>query len=101
MLMEGVVSGHYHLLPGELLMRSRLFVAATMLALLTAPLVGQEAGDGLKAGQALPGPFQVYPVNGEHAGRLHCLVCANGLHPAALIFTREPPEADKPLGLLL
>ncbi len=54
------------------------------------------ARSGLKAGDYLPGPFQVQALSGEHKGRYHCLVCDFELHPSALIFAREPdPEVGK------
>lgn len=70
-------------------------------AALSASLPAQDSDSGLKPGQYLPGAFQVYPATGEHARRLHCLVCQNGLNPTLMVFTREIPTAEKPLGQLL
>lgn len=82
-------------------MRSLLVLVVAVLAAFPAFVPAQETGSGLKPGQYVPGPFHVFVVTGEHAGRLHCLVCASGLDATVMIFTRDVPEPDKPLGLLL
>lgn len=80
-------------------MRSRLVLIAVVLAAVPATVSAQDTG--LKPGQYIPGPFHSYVVTGPHAGRLHCLVCASGLDPTVLIFTRDTPAPDGPLGLFL
>jgi hypothetical protein len=53
--------------------------------------------DGLKSGPQegarLPGAFHPLNVNGENAGEKHCLYCANGDRPVAMIFAREVTPA--------
>jgi hypothetical protein len=56
---------------------------------------------GTAPGNLLPGPFHPYNVTGERKGKHHCLVCQYGLKPVVLIFTREAPEAMKPLTKLV
>jgi len=60
------------------------------------------AGDGLKSGlqpgEMIPSAFHPLNVTGPHAGKMHCLVCENGLNPVAMIFARE---VDEPLVRLL
>lgn len=81
-------------------MRDRLAIV-TILTALAVPVQAQDGGSGLKPDSFLPGPFHSFVATGEHAGRLHCLVCANGLNPTVMIFTRDVPEAGKPMGELL
>jgi hypothetical protein len=62
-------------------------------------LAAQEGGEklqsGIKVGDVLPGPFDVFTINGKVAkGRQHCLVCDFGLDPVVMVFAREP-EAGK------
>lgn len=80
-------------------MRSRLVLVAAVLAAFPAAVFAQDTG--LKPGQYIPGPFHSYVVTGPHASRLHCLICASGLDPTILIFTRDVPAPDGPLGLFL
>jgi len=48
---------------------------------------------GPQPGTILPGPFDVFNINGGRAkGRYHCLVCEYGLNPVVLVFTKEPAE---------
>lgn len=47
---------------------------------------------GLQAGEKLTATFEALVVNGEQAGELRCLVCANGMDPVAMIFAREVSE---------
>jgi hypothetical protein len=60
-----------------------------------------QEGVGLKAGDDLPGSFQMLSVAGKHVGQFYCPVCDHGLAPGVLIFTREVPENGKPLATLL
>ncbi len=59
-----------------------------------------DARPGLRAGEALPGPFQVLDATGEAAGRFHCTVCTRGLRPTVLVFFRDLGSADSPLAQL-
>jgi hypothetical protein len=58
---------------------------------------------GPQIGEVLPGPFDAFILNGKRAkGRQHCLVCEYGLHPAVMVFAREPADgADGPMTALL
>jgi len=57
---------------------------------------------GPQVGTVLPAPFDALNVNGKiAAGRQHCLVCQNGLHPAVLVFAREPADGEVALDGLL
>lgn len=50
---------------------------------------------GPQVGAQLPSslrPIAPLNVNGKHAGRHHCLVCENDVHPAIMAFVREPAE---------
>ena len=64
--------------------------------ILCASIVAQDDksfSSGPKAGSVIPGPFDAFVINGKVApGRLHCLVCENGLNPVVAVFTREPME---------
>jgi len=44
---------------------------------------------GPQVGEKVPGPFHPLNVNGEMAGKKHCLFCENGQNPVAMIFARE------------
>src|SRR5262245_9124377 len=65
------------------------------------------AQDAVKSGPQpwapLAAAFDALNINGKVAeGRQHCLICQNALHPAVLIFAKEPSEKSaKPLTELL
>lgn len=62
----------------------------------------QQLSSGPQVGKVLPGTFDSLVLNGKKKGRQHCLVCAQGLNPAVLVFAREPGEGkDGPLTTLL
>ncbi len=44
---------------------------------------------GPQVGEKVPGPFHPLNINGENAGKTHCLYCENGNNPVAMIFARE------------
>src|SRR5262245_14352402 len=75
---------------------SRLFVAS--LALVVASGLALAAGikSGPQEGEKVPGPFHPLNINGENAGKKHCLYCENGPNPVAMIFARDvTPEVVK------
>ena len=47
---------------------------------------------GPQVGEKVPGPFHPLNVNGEMAGKKHCLFCQNGSNPVAMIFARDVDE---------
>lgn len=57
---------------------------------------------GPQVGAFLPGPCEVFNINGQSKGRPHCLVCEYGADPVVAIFATEPAEGkDGPLSVLL
>lgn len=57
---------------------------------------------GPQVGAFLPGPCEVFNINGESKGRPHCLVCEYGAFPVVAIFATEPADGkDGPLTALL
>jgi hypothetical protein len=57
---------------------------------------------GPQVGKFLPAAFDCLIINGKNKGRQHCVVCAQGLNPAVLVFAREPAEGkDGPLTALM
>jgi hypothetical protein len=81
-------------------MRWRVLLSLTLVAGLavTSSLAADDSGpkSGAREGQVLPGPFQVFALNGDHKGKYHCLVCEFELNPTALVFGRAPdPEVGK------
>lgn len=44
-----------------------------------------------------PHAFEMFCVNGTHAGTYYCPVCDFGTHPFALVFVRGPSKADPEL----
>ncbi|MFN4257848.1 MAG: hypothetical protein ACK4RK_01015 [Gemmataceae bacterium] len=61
----------------------------------------QDRDPGIQPGNVIPNSFHSFNINGERAGRHHCLVCANGLNPVVMIFARQIPEPEQPLAHLL
>ncbi|MCE9533258.1 MAG: hypothetical protein K8T89_19340 [Planctomycetes bacterium] len=47
---------------------------------------------GPQVGEKVPGPFHPLNINGEMAGKKHCLFCENGQNPVAMIFARDVDE---------
>jgi hypothetical protein len=72
-------------------------LVALLLGLLLLGTLQAESRAPLKSGpqpnQKLPGPFEPLNVTGENAGEKHCLYCANGANPVAMIFAREVTPA--------
>lgn len=68
----------------------RLFAAALASFVVFA---GAQADDAVKSGpqvgEKLAGPFHPLNVNGEAAGKTHCLYCQNGDNPVAMVFARD------------
>jgi len=48
---------------------------------------------GPQVGEKVPGPFHPLNINGEMAGKKHCLFCQNGQNPVAMIFARSTDDA--------
>jgi len=48
---------------------------------------------GPQVGEKVPGPFHPLNINGEMAGKKHCLFCQNGQSPVAMIFARSTDDA--------
>jgi len=69
-------------------------VAAAVIVALSVGLVAAEEKKALKSGpqvgETLAGPFHPLNVNGDKAGKKHCLYCENGERPVVMIFAREP-----------
>jgi hypothetical protein len=55
----------------------------------------------LKAGDDLPGAFQVLMVTGPRPGMFHCPVCEYDLYPSVLVFVGDAEEPGKPVLELL
>ena len=73
-------------------------VGAVVLSL-AAAAAQESLKSGPQPGTLLPAPFDALNINGKVAeGRQHCLICQNALHPAVLVFAKEPSEkSEKPL----
>lgn len=65
---------------------------------LIAAATGQDTDKNLKSGPqdgaALPGPCEVFNINGEYKDRFHCLVCEYGSAPVVMVFTKEPRPGE-------
>ncbi len=57
------------------------------------PAEATEFLSGPQVGSKLPGPFEVFNINGEKAGEEDCLYCRYGNSPVAMIFAAKPTEA--------
>jgi hypothetical protein len=73
-------------------------VFVLLLAGVSGSLAAADEAKPLKAGDALPGPFQVLMVTGPRAGRFHCPVCEYDLFPSVLVFIRD---TEKPSAALV
>jgi hypothetical protein len=72
----------------------RLFAAALASVVLFNGLSADEAiKSGPQVGEKLAGPFHPLNINGDAAGKTHCLYCQNGENPVAMVFARS---ADAP-----
>lgn len=84
----------------------RIFPLLGFFVAMSSLVFGQDGGakisSGPQVGKPLPGPFDCLIVSGEKKGRQHCVVSAQGLNPAVLVFAREPAEGkDAALAALL
>ena len=74
-----------------------LLAAAVAVALLAGRTLAEKKADSVKsgpqAGEKLAGPFHPLNINGESAGKKHCLYCENGNKPVAMVFAREVTPA--------
>ena len=57
------------------------------------PAEATEFLSGPQVGSKIPGPFEVFNINGEKAGEQDCLYCRYGNAPVAMIFAAKPTEA--------
>jgi hypothetical protein len=48
---------------------------------------------GPQVGEAVPGPFEPFNVNGPGAGGSSCLYCRFGTNPVAMVFARDTSPA--------
>jgi hypothetical protein len=69
------------------------------LFLIIAAGAAQAAQDAqpLKAGDTIPGPFQVLMATGPRANMFHCPVCEYDLNPAVLVFIRDAEDVSGPV----
>src|SRR5947209_20012302 len=68
--------------------------AAVALVLFVGSAFGAEpVKSGPQVGEKVPGPFHPLNINGEMAGKKHCLFCQNGQNPVAMIFARSTDAA--------
>jgi hypothetical protein len=74
-------------------MKQFAFAGVAVLALAVASRAAEPVKSGLQVGESLPGAFHPFNATGAHSGEKHCLVCANGLNPVAMIFAREVSPA--------
>ncbi len=75
---------------------SHLFVASAVLFAAAGFALAAGIKSGPQKGEELAGPFHPLNVNGEKAGKKHCLYCENGDRPVAMIFARQvTPELTK------
>jgi hypothetical protein len=81
-------------------MRNGMFGVLVVLGLVVASRGDDKPKSGPQPGELLPGPFHVYNVTGDRAGKNHCLVCRNGLNPAVALFVR-PGAAEEVVADLL
>src|SRR5262245_34956274 len=69
-----------------------VLTAGLALVLATAASAAEPLKSGPQAGEKLAGPFHPLNINGEAAGKKHCLYCQNGMAPVAMIFARDVNE---------
>jgi hypothetical protein len=68
----------------------RLCVVALASALVIGGINADEAvKSGPQVGEKVPGPFHPLNINGDAAGKAHCLYCSNGENPVAMVFARS------------
>jgi len=70
----------------------RIVALGLAFAVLAGLSLAEEKGkvkSGPQVGEDLAGPFHPLNVNGDKAGKKHCLYCENGSNPVAMIFARE------------
>ena len=72
------------------------FFALTALLLAAGISAGQDLKSGPQVDEMLPGSFQPLNLNGNYAGRYHCLVCENRLNPVAVVFVKAQAEGIDP-----
>jgi hypothetical protein len=70
-------------------MRTHPLFAALVLALSAGLASAADVKSGPQVDERVPGPFHPLNVNGDNAGKKHCLYCENGDRPVAMIFARE------------
>lgn len=61
------------------------------------PFLAAQEVKPLKAGDPLPGAFQVLMVTGDRAGNFHCPVCEFDLRPAVLVFVHDVDDINPTL----
>ena len=77
-------------------MRTHRLLCALILVLLGGTVLAAGLKSGPQVDEKLAGPFHPLNINGENAGKKHCLYCENGDRPVAMIFAREvTPETAK------
>jgi hypothetical protein len=67
-------------------------IAAVALVLFASSAFAEDVKSGPQVGEKVPGPFHPLNINGEMAGKKHCLFCQNGQNPVAMIFARSADE---------
>ena len=74
------------------MIRSARF-AAVALVLFAGSAFAADIKSGPQVGEKVPGPFHPLNINGEAAGKKHCLFCSNGNNPVAMVFARNADAA--------
>ncbi len=63
--------------------------AVALVLFATSAFAADAVKSGPQVGEKVPGPFHPLNINGEAAGKKHCLFCENGTNPVAMIFARN------------
>jgi hypothetical protein len=72
--------------------RSILSAGLAVVLAAGAAVAAEPVKSGPQAGEQLAGPFHPLNINGEAAGKKHCLYCQNGQAPVAMVFARDVSE---------
>jgi hypothetical protein len=80
-------------------MKSKLFAAGTVVALVAGLAAAAELKSGPQVGDKIRAPFYPLNINGPTPGKKECLVCRNGDKPVVMVFARSAD--DKTLQALI
>ncbi len=72
-----------------MLIRSLNLAAFSLVLVAGSAFAAEPVTSGPQTSEKVPGPFHPLNINGEMAGKKHCLFCQNGNNPVAMVFARN------------